>query len=235
MFRKKQGEDDGAVKPTREGDRQDSAAPPLKPFSRRGSHMPAKPPSVPPARPEIPRRPVDAPPTSPSRRFERTRQAEDDAKKLTVGRDICLRGEITSCNKLVVEGQVEAALSDARAIEIAPTGYFKGSAEVEEADVSGLYEGELVAREILTVRAGGRIHGTVRYGRVVIEAGGEISGDMRALSQADAAGAASEPEAEAEAGPTPEATPESAPRDDAAGDRPSWPAGRSEDPAERQV
>ena len=37
------------------------------------------------------------------------------------------------------------ALEDARAIEIAPTGFFKGRAEVDEADVSGLYEGELIA------------------------------------------------------------------------------------------
>jgi len=228
MFRKKQGEEDGAVKPAREGDRQDLAAPPLKPFSRRGSHMPPKAPSVPPARPEIPRRAADAPPASPSRRFERARQAEDDSKRLTVGRDICLRGEITCCNKLVVEGQVEVSLSDARAIEVAPTGYFKGSAEVEEADISGLYEGELVAREILTVRAGGRIHGTVRYGRVVIEAGGEISGDMRALSQAE-----TETPAEAPA-ETPAETPAEAPAE-TAGEAPTWPLGGADDSAERQV
>lgn len=185
MFRKKQGEDDGSMKPVHEGDRQDLTAPPLKPFSRKGSHMPVKPASVPPARAEIPRRPIDQPPAAPPRRFERQR-TNDESKKLTVGRDICLKGEITSCNKLIVEGQVEAELSDARAIEVAPTGYFKGSANVEEADISGLYEGELLAREILTVRAGGRIHGTVRYGRVVIEAGGEISGDMRALAPGEA-------------------------------------------------
>ncbi|MDX9861833.1 MAG: polymer-forming cytoskeletal protein, partial [Rhodospirillales bacterium] len=142
MFRKKQGEDDGATKPVHEGDRPEVAAPPLKPFSRRGTHVPAKA-VVPPARHEIPRRPVDAPPAPAARRFDRARPA-DDSKKLTVGRDIRLRGEITSCDKLVVEGQVEAELADARAIEVAPTGYFKGNAEVEEADISGLYEGELV-------------------------------------------------------------------------------------------
>jgi cytoskeletal protein CcmA (bactofilin family) len=184
MFRKKQSENDGSMKPVHEGDRQDLAAPPLKPFSRKGSHMPAKA-TVPPARHEIPRRPADQPPVSPPRRFDRPK-TNDDSKKLTVGRDICLKGEITSCNKLIVEGQVEAELADARAIEVTPTGYFKGSANVEEADISGLYEGELLAREILTVRAGGRIHGTVRYGRVVIEAGGEISGDMRALAPGEA-------------------------------------------------
>lgn len=184
MFRKKQ-DDDGMSKPQRDGDRaQDLPAPPLKPFTRKGSHMPAKAPAAATAvRHDIPRRPVDPP--APPRRFDRLRPGESESKKLTVGRDICLKGEITACDKLVVEGRVEVALDDARAIEIAPTGFFKGRAEVDEADISGLYEGELIARELLTVRAGGRINGTVRYGRIVIEAGGEISGDMRALSQAD--------------------------------------------------
>jgi cytoskeletal protein CcmA (bactofilin family) len=139
---------------------------------------PAKPASTPSARHDIPRRGIE-----PSRRYDRMRPSESESKKLTVGRDICLSGEITSCHRLVVEGRVEAALSDAHAIEIAPTGFFKGSAEVVEADISGLYEGELVARETLTVRSGGRINGTVRYGRIIIEAGGEISGDMRAIPQ----------------------------------------------------
>jgi len=183
MFRKKQDDEDGSVKPG-DGERndQDLAAPPLKPFSRKGSHTPpkspAKPASTPSARHDIPRRGIE-----PSRRYDRMRPAESESKKLTVGRDICLAGEITSCHRLVVEGRVEAALNDAHAIEIAPTGFFKGSSEVAEADISGLYEGELVARETLTVRSGGRINGTVRYGRIIIEAGGEISGDMRAIAQ----------------------------------------------------
>ena len=71
-----------------------------------------------------------------------------------------------------------------KVIEIAPGGYFRGNAEVEEADISGRFEGTLVARQKLTLRKGGRIDGSVRYGRIVIESGGEISGDMSALEDA---------------------------------------------------
>ena len=99
-----------------------------------------------------------------------------------------MNGEITSCDKLVVEGEVEASLSDAGVIEVAPTGVFKGNAQVDEADISGRFEGELVARDRLIVRAGGRISGSIRYGRIVIESGGEISGDMQTLSPEDSAG-----------------------------------------------
>lgn len=191
MFRKKNGDGNGAVKPGDEGSARDHSAPPLKPFTRKGTHAPGKPTGSPTLRHDIPRRGAE-----PTRRYDRARPGESESRKLTVGREIVLSGNITSCEKLIVEGQVEASLSDAHAIEIAPTGVFKGNAEVNEADVSGLYEGELVARDILTVRAGGRINGTVRYGRITIEAGGEISGDMRALSQEEAdSGVLNAPEA----------------------------------------
>jgi cytoskeletal protein CcmA (bactofilin family) len=166
----------------------DMAAPPLKPFSRKAT-TPNPKPAAQPFRADIPRRVVDIP--GAQRRPDRMLALDDEANRLTVGRNICLSGEITACQKLVVEGQVEAQLTDAQVIEVAPTGYFRGNAEVDEADISGRFEGTLVARQKLTIRKGGRIDGTVRYGRIVIESGGEISGEMSALddSRDDAAGA----------------------------------------------
>ncbi|MAO54496.1 MAG: cell shape determination protein CcmA [Rhodospirillaceae bacterium] len=158
----------------------DLSAPPLKPFSRKGSHAP-KPPTSSGMSPDVHRRPPEVPTTA--RRIDRARSIDSgsDQKRLIVGRDISLTGEITSCDRLVVEGQVEVTLPGARLIEVAPTGVFKGNADVEEADISGRFEGELIARGRLVVRAGGRVQGKIRYGRIVIEQGGEISGDMQTL------------------------------------------------------
>lgn len=164
---------------------EDLGAPPLKPFSRKGAHMPAKPPVRAPFRVETPRRIIDIPGVP--RGTGGARTGVDEGKTLTVGRDIRLNGEITSCDRLVVEGSVEVELSDARIIEVSPTGVFRGSAHVDEADISGRFEGELIAREKLTVRSTGCITGSIRYGRIVIESGGEISGDMHALTPTDQA------------------------------------------------
>ena len=98
-----------------------------------------------------------------------------------MGRNICLSGEITSCERLIVEGHVEATLTDARVIEISQTGFFKGNAEVDEAEISGQFEGNLVARNKLVIHKDGRVNGSVRYSRIIIESGGEISGDMASL------------------------------------------------------
>ncbi len=108
----------------------------------------------------------------------------DDGKKLIVGREIFLNGEINSCDRLVVEGRVEANMKDCREIEIAETGTFKGQAEIDRADISGIFEGDLTAREHLVVRATGRITGKVRFGELEIERGGQIVGDLQVYGEA---------------------------------------------------
>ncbi|MBI3453342.1 MAG: polymer-forming cytoskeletal protein [Rhodospirillales bacterium] len=107
---------------------------------------------------------------------------ESEGKKLIVGREICLSGQITSCERLIVEGQVEAALSESRLVEIAETGFFKGTAEIETAEIAGRFEGSITVRERLFIRSTGRVHGTIRYGQIEIEPGGEISGDVQVVS-----------------------------------------------------
>jgi cytoskeletal protein CcmA (bactofilin family) len=105
---------------------------------------------------------------------------EAETRKLIVGREISLSGEITSCDRLVVEGSVEANLANCRDIEISESGVFKGSASIEDAEIRGRFEGVLHVRRRLLIRASGRVTGTVRYGQVEIECGGQISGDVQA-------------------------------------------------------
>jgi cytoskeletal protein CcmA (bactofilin family) len=115
--------------------------------------------------------PAPPPPAMPRR--------EGEARKLTVGREIALSGEITSCDTLVVEGSVEANLQNCHDVDIAESGLFKGSATIDNADVRGTFEGSLTVRKRLLIRAGGTVSGTIRYGQIEIEAGGQISGDVQ--------------------------------------------------------
>ena len=48
-------------------------------------------------------------------------------------------------------------------------GRFTGGCEVEEADISGVYEGDLTVRKRLFVRGSGKLTGTVRYGELELE------------------------------------------------------------------
>lgn len=100
--------------------------------------------------------------------------------RLLVGRNIHLKGEIGSCDTLVVEGRVEASMKS-RIIQTAESGVFIGEAEVETAEIRGRFEGKLTANKRLVVHSTGRVTGTVRYGSIIIEEGGRIGGDIEEI------------------------------------------------------
>jgi cytoskeletal protein CcmA (bactofilin family) len=116
------------------------------------------------------------------------RRDDAEARKLIVGREISLSGEINSCDKLIVEGSVEANLQNCHEVDIAESGLFKGSATIDEAEVRGRFEGTLSVRKRLFIRASGRVSGTIRYGQLEIECGGQISGDIQAQGGSEFAG-----------------------------------------------
>ena len=185
MFSKKKPEGDaadaGTEAPAAGASSDETTPPPLKPFAKPGGDAPLTAPRST-FHPDIPARTPDIPGLPPRRSGDRAREA-DQAKTLLVGSAIQLKGgEISNCERLVVEGKVEdSVLKDSKRVEVLSGGRFKGKASVEEAVVSGHFDGELTATSRLTVRETGRISGSVRYGSIVIEPGGEIRGDMQTL------------------------------------------------------
>jgi cytoskeletal protein CcmA (bactofilin family) len=109
---------------------------------------------------------------------------------LTVGHDIHMKGEISTCDRLVIEGSVDATLSDVHTVEIAQTGSFKGTAEIEDAEISGAFEGDLIVNGRLTIYASGSVSGNVSYGEIEIERGGKLTGT---ITTADAMKASQKP------------------------------------------
>ena len=104
--------------------------------------------------------------------------------RLIVGPDVKLKGaEILDCDTLVVEGRVEATM-DSRVIRIAENGAYAGTVGIDVAEIHGRFEGELTARQQLIIHATGRVSGKIRYGKILIEEGGEISGDVQSLTKA---------------------------------------------------
>jgi cytoskeletal protein CcmA (bactofilin family) len=103
---------------------------------------------------------------------------DENGKRLIVGDGIKLKGEITACDRLIVEGHVEVTLNETRMLEIKPSGKFIGSCEVEEAEISGIYDGDLTVRGRLTVRSTGKATGKIHYGEIELERGGQIAGEL---------------------------------------------------------
>ena len=155
-----------------------------------------------PTKPELPKRVSELAMVGPAKRSAEPVVDRDMTRKLTVGREIILTGEISTCDSLLVDGMVEARLRDCRAITISATGAFKGSAEIESADIAGNFEGDLIVRGRLKVRATGFIRATVQYAELEVEPGGRITGNIEPMDT-EPSGSDSEASAyAADAGPS---------------------------------
>ncbi len=122
-------------------------------------------------------------PLSPRPKTDQAVATRDDGvepRKLIVGQGTYLSGEITSCDRIVVEGNVQANLQNCQHMAITETGLFSGNAAIDDVEVSGRFEGDLVVRKRLMIRASGQVSGTITYGEIEIEAGGRISGVIQA-------------------------------------------------------
>ena len=116
------------------------------------------------------------------------RADERKEAKLVVGPEIKIKGvEISDCDTLVVEGRIEATL-DSRVLEITSHGVFQGTIAVDQAEIHGRFEGELTVRKQLVIHATGKVSGKIRYAKIKVEEGAELSGEISMLDKAANAG-----------------------------------------------
>jgi cytoskeletal protein CcmA (bactofilin family) len=129
--------------------------------------------------------PAPAPAPAPMTSAAPAHPTEAPGSKLFVGVNIKLKGvEISDCDVLVIEGQVEATVHS-KVMQIAKPGTLKGTALIDVAEIHGEFTGELTARSRLVVHGTGRVSGTIRYGQLIVAEGGEVSGDIKPMEAAE--------------------------------------------------
>ncbi len=128
-----------------------------------------------------------APATTPSISFKPSAPAAgavssqfnvETERRLTVGYGIFLEGKVSNCDKLVIYGDVNAELNNVKALQISDSGTFRGAAEVEQAEISGTFEGSLRVRKSILINASGRVNGKITYGSIEIKPGGKFTGEI---------------------------------------------------------
>jgi cytoskeletal protein CcmA (bactofilin family) len=107
--------------------------------------------------------------------------AAQAGSQLSVGINIRLKGvEISNCDALIIEGQVEATVHS-KTMQIDKPGTLTGTALIDVAEIHGEFSGDLTARTRLVVHGTGRVSGTIRYGKLIVAEGGELTGDVKRL------------------------------------------------------
>lgn len=133
--------------------------------------------------PTVPAAPSVQPSAQPS-------AGDTPGSKLSIGPNINLKGvEISNCDVLVIEGNVDATITS-KAMEIARPGRFSGTANIDIAEIHGEFSGELTARTKLIVHGTGHVTGTIRYGKLVVAEGGTLTGELKQLDAPSEANAA---------------------------------------------
>ncbi len=128
--------------------------------------------------PAIPKRVADIPNLTAVRGAD----VDADGKRLVIGKQIRMSGEISGCEKLIIEGTVEAALSGVKSIDVTANGTFKGTAEVDSAVIAGTCEGTLKVNGHLEVAASGVVKGSVSYKTIAVANGGRLLGTIESIS-----------------------------------------------------
>jgi cytoskeletal protein CcmA (bactofilin family) len=144
--------------------------------------------------------PTAAPQAVASREGGQTMPETDESRKLTVGKGISLKGEISNCDTLVIEGNVEASLSDCRSLVVGESGVIVGTVMVEEATVAGRFKGKLTVAGVLSIKSGGQVRGEIRYGALQVESGGVLAGSTATSADPDEDGGEDAPRPAAPAG-----------------------------------
>jgi cytoskeletal protein CcmA (bactofilin family) len=106
--------------------------------------------------------------------------------KLVIGQGITMSGEIESCDHLIVEGTIEASLKGASILDIAETGSYFGTVEIEEANIAGRFEGDITVKGRLTIESTGTIIGSVTYKELSMEAGATLDGSVSPIGSQNA-------------------------------------------------
>lgn len=145
-----------------------------------GRQVPAAPPAFSPPDSWVARITDSAPQTPAATTEEDKAPGKPEAGTLIIGPEISFVGDISACKRLVVDGLVEATLERCQEVVVGETGFLRGQARTETAEVHGRVEGELIVRKLLRIRAAGQVSGTTTYGEIEIERGGRIIGKAEA-------------------------------------------------------
>jgi len=94
-----------------------------------------------------------------------------------IGEGVSFKGSITASDEAVIEGQFDGDLTVGNLL-IGQTGRVTGSIKADRVDVKGELNKDISSRQLLIVRSTGKVNGTLEYGEIEIERGGQVLGNM---------------------------------------------------------
>lgn len=114
-----------------------------------------------------------APPVS-----RETLQVDIARRSAVISDDLIIKGDIRNGGKIEVRGLIEGTVS-AEHLVVHPGGRVLGTLKVDNADINGLFEGNAAIKQLISIGSSGIVRGDVRYGKLAMVAGGELTAEVR--------------------------------------------------------
>lgn len=106
------------------------------------------------------------------------RTVDDRSRVLIIQQDTVLKGEIRNGGRIEVFGYIEGDIAGDLLV-VQPGGRCFGTVKVDSADIHGTLQGEVFVRQLITIRGSGSVNGNVKYGRLAMEIGGNLTAEVR--------------------------------------------------------
>ncbi|MFZ2898195.1 MAG: polymer-forming cytoskeletal protein [Saprospiraceae bacterium] len=90
-----------------------------------------------------------------------------------------VEGDIQSKSDIRIDGRIKGSLKCEAKVIIGPTGAIEGEVTCKSAMVEGRFQGTLVVEDLLTIKETADVNGHIRYGKLVVQPGAVLVGDLR--------------------------------------------------------
>ena len=98
--------------------------------------------------------------------------------KVVIGNGVSITGEIKKADEVQIDGEADVTMKTDNVV-IGLTGKCKGNIETHNADIWGVFDGDLKASGTLTIQEEGKASGTIEYQSMQIKLGGKLNGDIK--------------------------------------------------------
>ncbi|HML30178.1 MAG TPA: polymer-forming cytoskeletal protein [Hyphomicrobium sp.] len=102
----------------------------------------------------------------------------DNRGVLIIGQDAVLKGEVRSGQRVEIWGYVEGGVTASEVI-VQEGGKLFGTINADSAEIHGTIQGDVRVQQLIQIKSTGYAAGRIKYGRLSMEEGGELSAHVR--------------------------------------------------------
>jgi cytoskeletal protein CcmA (bactofilin family) len=99
-------------------------------------------------------------------------------RQAVIGPDLFIKGEVRNGDHVLVLGLIDGSIS-AEHVVVRQGGRVHGTLIATTAEIEGEVQGHVLVRQLIRISSTGSVRGDVRYGRISVQDGGELSADVR--------------------------------------------------------